>query len=151
VKQLELNKQTALAEVQGSLVRQQYEVQLAKLRGEAQEAEATGSAKAVVAKATADAEATRQIGLAQAEAYQAGIDALGDGYTTLQLWDKIANADTNLRLVPEVMVSGGGGSGGSLTDALVARMLVPQQAPTIGKPPTASASGGAPDAGGESA
>lgn len=127
-RRLELNKQRALADVQPELVKQQYEVQLAKLRGDAQEAEANGAAKATITRSSADAEGIRKVGLAQAAAYQAGIDALGEGYTTLQLWEKIANADTNLRLVPEVLVTGNGGSGGNLTDALVARMLIPPKA-----------------------
>ena len=60
-------------------------------------------------------------GNAQAEAYRAGVVALGgSGYTALQLMQIIG--DRNVRVVPDVAVSGNG-SGGGLVDGLLGMMM----------------------------
>ena len=60
-------------------------------------------------------------GNAQAEAYRAGVVALGgSGYTALQLMQIIG--DRNVRVVPDVAVTGNG-SGGGLVDGLLGMMM----------------------------
>ena len=66
------------------------------------------------------AEAIRATGNAKADAYRAGVQALGtQGYTAVQLMQIIG--DQKVKVVPEVSVSGGAGAG--LTDGLLGVLL----------------------------
>jgi len=59
---------------------------------------------------------------AKAEAYKAGVEALGSqGYAALQIMQAIG--ERNVRIVPDVAVSGGGAGGNGLADALLALMV----------------------------
>jgi uncharacterized membrane protein YqiK len=78
-------------------------------------------ANSQVKQAQGEAESIRVKGNAQAEAYRAGVVALGgSGYTALQLMQIIG--DRNVRVVPDVAVTGNGSSGG-LVDGLLGMML----------------------------
>lgn len=102
----QLVRETAIADIQQDLVKSEQGVKIAELKANARIKEATG-----------EAESIRVTGNAKAEAYKAGVVALGSqGYTTLQLMQIIG--DRNVRVVPDVAVSGNG-SGGGLVDALL--------------------------------
>jgi len=78
-------------------------------------------ANSQVKQAQGEAESIRVKGNAQAEAYRAGVVALGgSGYTALQLMQIIG--DRNVRVVPDVAVTGNG-SGGGLVDGLLGMMM----------------------------
>lgn len=105
----ELVRETAMAEIQQDVVHAEQGVNIAELKASSQVKQATG-----------EAEAIRVTGQAQAEAYRAGMEALGSqGYTALQLMQIIG--DRNVRVVPDVSVSGNQSSG--LVDGLMGMLL----------------------------
>jgi uncharacterized membrane protein YqiK len=73
-------------------------------------------------KGLAEAEAIRATGNAKAEAYGAGVEALGEqGYTAMQMMQIIG--DGKVRLIPDVLVGGNNGSTNGLVDGLLSMIL----------------------------
>lgn len=106
----ELVRETALANIQEQVVTADQGVKIAEL-------EATARVK----QANGEAEAIRVTGEAKADAYRAGVDALGaQPYTALQLMHVIG--DRNVRVVPDVAVTGNS-AGTGLVDAMMGMML----------------------------
>lgn len=70
-------------------------------------------------KGRREAEAIAAIGNARAEAYKVGVQALGDTFGLLQIFTTLA--EKNIRLTPDVLVSGTQGSGAS--EGLIALLL----------------------------
>ncbi len=111
----QLVRQTALAEIQQQVVGAEQGVHIAELQ-----------AQAHVKQAIGDAEAIRATGQARAEAWQAGVQALGSqSFTALQLMQVIG--ERGVRIVPDVAVSGAGGTTG-LVDGLLGLVLKNQAA-----------------------
>jgi uncharacterized membrane protein YqiK len=122
----ELVRETAVADIQQEVVKAEQGVSIAELQ-----------ANARVKQANGEAEAIRVTGQAKADAYHAGVIALGSqGYTALQLMQVIG--DRNIRVVPDVAVSGSS-SGAGLVDGLLAMLLRNQ---TLTQPPVASSPSG---------
>lgn len=152
VKRQQLERETSIANMQGEVVRSEQMVRISErnalameetAKGDAArvrlaaEAEATALKHRAEAEATAtrlhgeaEAEATRAIGAAKAEAYREGVESMGgDAYTAVQLASILG--EHQVKLVPEIAVSGGeGGGGGALATAMVARLL--KSGPTNG-------------------
>jgi uncharacterized membrane protein YqiK len=106
----ELVRETALANIQQEVVTAEQGVTIAQLQ-----------AAATVQQANGEAEAIRLTGEAKADAYEAGVSALGSqAYTALQLMQVIG--DRSVRVVPDVAVSGNGGSSG-LMDGLMGLLM----------------------------
>lgn len=106
----QLVRETAIANIQQDIVKAEQGVSIAELKAQAQVKQATG-----------EAESIRVTGNAKAEAYKAGVVALGSqGYTALQLMQIIG--DRSVRVVPDVAVSGNG-SGAGLVDGLLGMMI----------------------------
>ncbi len=106
----ELVRETALANIQEEMVTAEQGVKIAELQ-----------ATATVKQANGEAESIRVTGQAKADAYQAGVNSLGaQAYTALQLMQVIG--DRQVRVVPDVAVSGSG-NGGGLIDGLMGMML----------------------------
>jgi len=102
-----LVRETATAEIQQEMVGAEQGVRIAEL-----------SAAARVKEASGEAEAIRATGVARADAYRAGVVALGSsGYTALQLMQVVG--ERGVRVVPDVSVRGEGG----LLEALLGRMM----------------------------
>lgn len=121
----QLVRETAIADIQQDLVKSEQGVKIAELKANARVKEATG-----------EAESIRVTGNAKAEAYKAGVEALGSqGYTGLQLMQIIG--DRNVRVVPDVAVSGNS-SGAGLVDGLLGMMLWNQTGKQNGSTPPAS-------------
>ena len=115
----ELVRETALANIQQQVVTAEQGVKIAELQASSRVKEANG-----------EAESIRLTGQAKAEAYAAGVDALGSqAYTALQLMQVIG--DRNVRVVPDVAVTGNNGAG--LVDGLMG-MLLWNQAKDIHQP-----------------
>ncbi len=128
----QLVRETALAEIQQNVVKAEQGVSIAELESNAVIKRATGDAESTRLRAGGEADAIRATGNAKAEAYRAGVGSLGSqGYTMLQLMQIIG--DQNVRVVPDVSVSGNA-SGGGLTEALLG-MLLKNQLPN-GKSPS---------------
>ena len=83
--------------------------------------QATGEAEATRLRALGEAQAIRATGQAKAEAYRVGVESLGaQGYTVMQLMQIVG--ERNVRIVPDVAVSGQNSSTG-LVDGLLGLML----------------------------
>lgn len=78
---------------------------------------AAGESEGIRLRGVGEAEAIRATGTAKADAYRAGVEALGpQSYATLQLIQVVG--ERNVRIVPDVSVSGETGG-----DGLVAALL----------------------------
>jgi uncharacterized membrane protein YqiK len=117
----QLVRQTSLADIQHQAVGAEQGVNIAELQANAQVKQATGEAEAVRLRAHGEAEAICATGQAKAEAYRAGVESLGaPGYTTMQLMQIVG--DRNVRIVPDVAVSGASANPG-VVDGLLGLML----------------------------
>jgi uncharacterized membrane protein YqiK len=106
----ELVRETALADIQKEVVTAEQGVKISELH-----------ANAKVKQANGEAESIRVTGQAKADAYQAGVNSLGpQAYTALQLMQVIG--DRNVRVVPDVAVSGGS-NGAGMIDGLMGMLL----------------------------
>jgi uncharacterized membrane protein YqiK len=114
-------RQTSLADIQQQVVGAEQGVNIAELHANAQVKQATGEAESVRLRAHGEAEAIRATGAAKAEAYRAGVESLGaQPYTMMQLMQIVG--DRNVRIVPDVSVSGASANPG-LVDGLLGIML----------------------------
>lgn len=118
----QLVRETALAEIQQEMVKSEQSVTIAQLKASARIQEATGESESIKLRAVGEAEGIRATGQAKAESYRAGVEALGtQGYTAMQLMQIVG--DRQVRLIPDVLVSGSNGSANSLVDGLLAMIL----------------------------
>jgi len=117
----QLVRQTSLADIQHQVVGAEQGVSIAELKANASVKEATGQAESTRLRALGEAEAIRATGAAKAEAYTVGVASLGTtGYTAMQLMQIVG--ERNVRIVPDVAVSGANSSTG-LMDGLLGIML----------------------------
>jgi uncharacterized membrane protein YqiK len=108
IQRQELVRATALAEIQNQVVTAEQGVNIAELEAAAKVKEAEGKAESI-----------RSIGQAKADAYKAGVDALGeDTYGRLQVMQVVG--ERQVRIVPNVSVTNSSSNGGNgLVDALL--------------------------------
>ena len=117
----ELVKATALANIQQQMVDADQGVRIAELHAQSAIRSASGEAESTKLRALGEADAIRATGNAKAEAYRAGVESLGGAnYTVMQLTQTLA--DKNIRLVPDVSVTGAQGSNG-LLDSMLALLV----------------------------
>jgi uncharacterized membrane protein YqiK len=133
VQRQELERETAVANMQAEVVRSEPMVRIsertaqavaetAKGEAAATRVRAEGQADAVRVSAGAEAMSVRAVGAAKAEAYRLGIEALGQpGYTALQVTSLLG--EHKVKLVPDIAVSGADGGPTRLADVLIGRML----------------------------
>ena len=135
-----LEQATALANTQARVVDAERSVQIADFTAQAAVKNAEGQAGAKKVQATADAmvitavgnaEAgrTKAIGTAEAEVTKAKIDSMEAGnFAAVQIAKALA--EHNIKLVPEILVTGGSvgcnNGGGTLVDVLLANMVKEQ-------------------------
>ena len=121
IQRQQLVRQTSLADIQHQVVGAEQGVSIAELHARASVKKADGEAESIRLRAHGEAEAIRATGNAKAEAYRAGVEAVGsESYTIMQLMQIVG--EKNVRIVPDVAVTGQGGTGG-LTDALLSTLL----------------------------
>lgn len=126
---IEMEQAKGTADMQGQLATAQVSVEIEQNRASAREAEARGEAAYVEltgrAEATkveaiglAEAKATEALGVARATGFEAQKEALGETATALVA---VANAvsEGHIAVVPEVLVTGGGGSFDGLAATLM--------------------------------
>ena len=117
----QLVRQTSLADIQQQVVGAEQGVNIAELKANAGIKQATGDAESTRLRALGEAQAIRATGEAKAAAYRAGVEALGaQSYTVMQLMQTVG--ERNVRIVPDVAVTGAGSSTG-LVDGLLGLML----------------------------
>jgi len=120
----QLVRETAVADIQQQVVGAEQGVNIAELQAGAHIKQASGDAEAMRLRAQGESESIRLTGAAKAQAYRAGVEAIGaQGYTALQLMQIVG--ERNVRVVPDVSVTGTNGSSG-LVDGLLG-MLVREQ------------------------
>jgi uncharacterized membrane protein YqiK len=122
----ELVRETTMANIQTQLVSAEQGVNISRMQADARANRASGEASAIEQLAIAKASEIRQIGEATAVAYDAGVDALGNqAYAALQMMDRVR--DGNIKIVPNVSITGnGGGSNSGVMDSLMG-LLVEQK------------------------
>ena len=126
---IDLEKARGTADMQAALAQAQVSVDINIAKANARKAEADGEAKYVELTGAAegsrrraiglgDAAATEALGLARAKGYDAQIRSLGSGPTAVVA---VANAvaEGKLTIVPDVLVTGGGGAVEGLAAALM--------------------------------
>jgi uncharacterized membrane protein YqiK len=115
-----------MANIQTQLVSAEQGVNISRMQADARANRASGEASAIEQLAIAKASEIRQIGEATAVAYDAGVDALGNqAYAALQMMDRVR--DGNIKIVPNVSITGnGGGSNSGVMDSLMG-LLVEQK------------------------
>lgn len=125
VQRQELVRATALADIQSQIVTAEQGVNIAELQAAAKVKQAEGTAESI-----------RSIGQAKADAYKAGVDALGEQtYGAIQVMQIVG--DGNVRIVPQVSVTNAGANGGNgLVDALLGMWAqkpssIPIELPTV--------------------
>jgi uncharacterized membrane protein YqiK len=131
VQRQELERETAIANMQAEVVRSEQMVRVAErnalavaetAKGESSaiRSRAEGQADAVRLAGEAEAVSVRAVGAAKADAYRLGIEAFGAaGYTAVQLASLLG--EHKVKLVPDIAVGGDGSS--RLADVLIGRML----------------------------
>jgi len=126
---IDLEKARGTAEMQAELAKAQVSVDINRARADARRAEAGGEAAFVEVTGAAEgsrrraiglgeAAAVEALGLARARGYQAQVESLGSGPTAAVA---IAGAisEGKLNIMPEVLVTGGGGA----VDGLAATLM----------------------------
>ena len=129
-----LEQATALATTQARVVDAERSVTIAEFNAQAaiKQAEGLAGAKKVQAEADAmvlvtvgqaEADKTMAVGNAEAEVTKAKIASMEAGnYAVIQIAKALA--EHNIKLVPDILVSGGGANGGgSLVDVLLANLI----------------------------
>lgn len=117
----QLVRQTSLADIQHEVVGAEQGVQIAELHARSAVRKSEGEAESIRLRANGESDAIRAMGNAKAEAYLAGVKSLGEqNYALLQLMQIVG--ERNVRVVPDVAVSGNGHGGNGLLDALMAMM-----------------------------
>jgi uncharacterized membrane protein YqiK len=129
-----LVRETAMADIQQEMVKSEQGVNISELEARSRIKQAEGEAESIRLKAQGEAEAVRAIGEAKASAYHAGAEAMGQqGYTAVQLMQIIG--DQRVKIIPDVMVNGGGQGSGGVAEALLA-LILREQGGTLAARPT---------------
>jgi uncharacterized membrane protein YqiK len=128
----ELEQATALASTQAKVVDAERQVSIAEFNARATVKSAEGQAQAKTINAEADATVlrtvgnaeaakTQAVGSAEAEVIKPKIASMESGnYATVQVAEALAKS--GMKLVPDI-VAGGGASGGTLVDVLLANVI----------------------------
>ncbi len=131
---VEISKNVANSDVERAIGAARAVELTAEGAAKATKLRAAAESEATKLTATAQAEATSKVGLAEAEvilakgkstaeSYKLQTDAMGkDIFGQIQVVEKIAAS--NLKLIPDVLISGGGGQGGSNLENMMGMMLL---------------------------
>jgi uncharacterized membrane protein YqiK len=126
----ELEKQTAIANLQNDIQTAEQGVQIAEKKADAKVKEATGNANAIKLEADAKAHKTKVEGTAEAEIIEAKGKALGssyedqvksmgpENYALFKIFETVG--EKNIKITPELIVGGNSGSGNSSLEGLLA-------------------------------
>ncbi|MDT7688629.1 MAG: hypothetical protein QOE46_1388 [Acidobacteriota bacterium] len=109
-KRIQLEKTKANADNQRDLMAATVGVEISSRRAEQRRAEGEGEAHYILATGKAEAEKVRLMGEAQGVAYHEQVNALGAQGVVLVETLKVIG-DKNVRITPDILASGGNGSG----------------------------------------
>ena len=139
-----LASETSLANMQGEIVTAQQSVQISEKKADATVKEAEGKAKSLELNAAAQANATKltaeadafriektgkaeavkieSIGNATAEAYNKQVAAMGaENFSKFKIFEEVGK--NNIKLIPEILISGGNGGDGPLSGLVSIELL----------------------------
>ena len=141
---IEMEHAKGTADMQAELAKSKVGVSIKTNNANARVAEAGGEAEYIRQTGSAKGAEVEAVGLARAKGYQAQVDALGANATTLVNVVR-ALAEGRARFIPEILVTGGGGS--SAFDGLAAaamKFLNPPKTSEAPALPEAESSDGGP-------
>src|SRR5712692_2723276 len=107
---IEMEQAKGTADMQGDLARSKVGVTIKKNNADARVAEAAGEAAYIRETGTAKGAEVEAVGLARAKGFQAQVDALGPNATAL-VNVIAALSEGRAKFVPDILVTGGSGSG----------------------------------------
>ncbi len=114
---VKMEKTLGTADMQKDLARSQVDIDIRKNEASARKAQADGEAYFVSETGRAEGEKVKAVGLAQAEAYRAQVEALGQVPTAaVNMVNSLS--ERQLKFVPDILVSGG-----SSMDGLAASLM----------------------------
>ena len=118
---IQMEKSKGVADKQGELAASEVSITIASNEASARKAEADGVATYTQQTGQAEANVIEAKGVARATGYKAQVAALGQGPTALVA---VATeiADGRVKVVPDVLVTGGGGALDALAATLVGRL-----------------------------
>ena len=120
-KRIDMEKSKGTAEIQAELARSEVGITIKSNNATARKAEADGEAEFISKTGAAKAAEVRAVGLANAEAYQKQVDALGQGPTALV--NAISSlSNSSVPFMPNILVTGGSGQGGAF-EGLAATLM----------------------------
>jgi hypothetical protein len=137
-KRIAMEQAKGTADMQADLAKSAVGVDIQKNNAEAKKAEADGQSTYIEKTGTAQGAQVRAVGLANAEAYQRQVDALGPQATAVVNAIR-ALAEAKVQIMPQVLVVGG--EGGGSVEALAASLVANLGLNRGMTPPTASAGG----------
>lgn len=140
-----VEKQTAIADMQGEVVKANQGVEISERVADAEVKKATGAARSVKIAAEANAEATKlnaeaeatkktllgeadanailAVGTSTAEAYKLQVDAMGkDNFTTFKVTEEIGKG--KVKIMPDLLINGGGQGGNGSLEGLLGMQLM---------------------------
>ncbi|HXX65314.1 MAG TPA: SPFH domain-containing protein [Bacteroidota bacterium] len=117
---IKMEQSKGTAEMQAELARSEVGIKIKSNNAEARIAEAKGEATYIRETGTAQGAEVEAVGLARARGYEAQVAALGQAPTALVNM-VTALSDGKAKFMPEVLVTGGGGTG--IMDALAATFM----------------------------
>lgn len=109
MKRIEMEKAKGVADMQKDLSTSSVKIEIKKNEADAKKAEADGEAYYTSETGKAEGQKRRAIGMADADAYKAQVDALGQTPTAMVNIAK-SLAEHNIKVVPDILVTGGSGS-----------------------------------------
>jgi len=115
---IETEKARGTADMQAELAKSQVGIGIKENNAKAREAEGRGEASFVEQTGKAQGAQVEAVGMARAKAYRAQVEALGQASTALVNVATVLS-DGKAKFMPDVLVTGGGGSVDGLAAALV--------------------------------
>lgn len=119
---IETEKKRAEADKQKDVVAAKLQIDINKNHAQAEVEKAKGDRDARIERATGEAKAIEAVGNANATAYRAQSEVLGeDNLTLVQVMDRVK--DGKVKITPDTLVTGGDGNAGQLLSAFFAKHL----------------------------
>ncbi|MBI3632805.1 MAG: SPFH domain-containing protein [Candidatus Vogelbacteria bacterium] len=118
---VEMEKAKGTANMQEELARSQVGINISQNQADARKAQADGEATYLSKTGAAKAAEVEAVGLARAQAYEKQVLALGKTETAFLNALTVAS-ENHLGVMPNILVIGGGNSGGSALEALAATL-----------------------------
>jgi len=157
VQRQSLEKETAIADMQGEVVKADQGVQISERLADAAVKKSTGDARSVkiaaeanaeATKLNAEAEATRKtligeaeanailaVGKSTAEAYKLAVDAMGkDNFTTFKVTEEIGKG--KVKIMPDLLINGNGTGGNGSLDGLLGMQIMDMMGKGMKQPTT---------------